>query len=205
MLHLLRTQDVELVGLVTTVNEAFDRVAMHGVRRTLVEAQANSVGVPLWPVPLPWPCSNQEYERIMGEVCRRAVELGIDSMAFGDLFLADIREYRERQLRGTGLTPLFPLWGKPTDVLARDMIAAGLKAKITCLDPKALPRSLAGRDFDEAFLAELPAGADPCGENGEFHSFVYNGPMFQKPIPVSLGETCERDGFVFADLLPAGA
>ncbi len=203
MLHLLRAQRVEIVGLVTTVNEAFNRVAMHGVRRVLVEAQANAAGIPLWPVALPWPCSNQQYEQIMGEVCRRAVEVGVDGMAFGDLFLQDIRQYRERQLKGTGLTPVFPLWKMPTDALAREMIAGGLRAKITCVDPKALAPSFAGRDFDLALLAELPPNIDPCGENGEFHSFVYDGPMFRKPIAVSVGETCERDGFVFADLLPA--
>jgi len=202
MLHLLRAQRVEIAGLVTTVNEAFDRVAMHGVRRVLLEAQANAAGIPLWPVALPWPCSNQQYEQIMGEVCRRAFEVGVDGMAFGDLFLQDIRQYRERQLQGTGLTPVFPLWKMPTGALAREMIAGGLRAKITCVDPKALPPSFAGREFDLAFLAELPPNVDPCGENGEFHSFVYDGPMFRKPIAVSVGETCERDGFVFADLLP---
>lgn len=203
-LHLLRGWKMEIVGLVTTLNQAFDRVAMHGVRRAILEAQASSVGIPLWPVPLPWPCSNEEYERIMGDVCRRAVALGIDTIAFGDLYLADIRKYRERQLQGTGLKPLFPLWEIPTNGLAREMIESGLKAKIACVDPKVLPGSFAGRDFDHAFLAELPAGVDPCGENGEFHSLAYDGPMFQKPLAVSVGEIIEKDGFIFADLVLNG-
>ena len=206
VLHALRDRDVEVVGLLTTLNQAFERVAMHAVRRTLLEAQAKSLGIPLWTVPLPWPCSNQQYEEIMAEVCQRAVGKGIEAVAFGDLYLVDVRQYRERQLQGTGLAPLFPLWGIPTDALAREMIASGLKAKITCVDPKVLPGRFAGRDFDEAFLTDLPDGTDPCGEKGEFHSFVHDGPMFQEPIPVTVGEICERDGFVFADLLgrPAG-
>ena len=201
VLHLLRDPNIEVAGLLTTLNQAFDRVAMHAVRRTLLEAQANSLGLPLWTVPLPWPCSNQEYETIMAGVCQRAAKQGIEVVAFGDLYLADVRQYRERQLQGTGLVPLFPLWGIPTDSLAQDMIANGLKAKITCVDPKVLPGRFAGRDFDEAFLTELPDGTDPCGEKGEFHSFVYDGPMFREPIPVRVGEICERDGFIFADLL----
>ena len=201
VLRALRDHDVEVAGLLTTLNQAFQRVAMHAVRRTLLEAQAKSLGIPLWTVPLPWPCSNQEYEEIMAGVCQRAVGQGIEVVAFGDLYLVDVRQYRERQLQGTGLAPLFPLWGIPTDALARDMIANGLKAKITCVDPRVLPPRFAGRDFDEAFLTELPDGTDPCGEKGEFHSFVYDGPMFQEPIPVRVGEICERDGFVFADLL----
>ncbi len=203
-LHLLRGLNLEIVGLVTTLNQAFDRVAMHGVRRALLEAQARATGIPLWPVPLPWPCSNEEYERIMSGVCRRAVALGIDTMVFGDLYLADIRKYRERQLQGTGLKPLFPLWGIPTNALAREMIESGLKAKIACVDPKVLPGSFAGRDFDHAFLAELPAGVDPCGENGEFHSLAYDGPMFHEPLSVSVGEIIEKDGFIFADLVLNG-
>jgi uncharacterized protein (TIGR00290 family) len=202
-LHLIR-HEVEVVGLVTTVNEAFDRVAMHGVRRALLQAQTDSLGLPLWIVPLPWPCSNEQYEGIMAALCRRAASAGIDAVVFGDLYLADVREYRERQLRGTGIEPLFPLWHKPTGELARAMIAAGLRAKVVCLDPKVLPVSFAGRDFDSAFLSDLPAGVDPCGEKGEFHSFVYDGPVFRNPIPVSVGEVCERDGFVFADLCHAG-
>ena len=202
-LHLLR-QDlaVEVVALVTTLNEAFDRVAMHAVRRELLEAQAQAVGLPLWTVPLPWPCSNEQYEARMRDLCARAVSEGVQAMAFGDLFLADIRAYREKQLAGTGLEPLFPVWQIPTAQLARDMIAAGLRARITCVDPKVLPADFAGREFDAAFLADLPPTVDPCGENGEFHSFVYDGPGLSKPIQVLTGEIVERDGFVFADLAP---
>jgi uncharacterized protein (TIGR00290 family) len=200
-LHLLRQDPtVEIVALVTTLNEQFDRVAMHAVRRELLELQAESLGVPLWTVPLPWPCSNEEYERRMRDLCTRAIDEGVDAMAFGDLFLADIRAYREKQLAGTGLEPLFPVWQIPTGQLAVEMVGSGLKAKITCIDPKLLPVEFAGRDFDLQFLADLPSGIDPCGENGEFHSFVYDGPGFRQPINVSVGEIVERDGFVFADL-----
>ena len=206
-LHLLRQNpSIEVVALITTINQEFDRVAMHAVRRELVELQADAAGLPLWKVPLPWPCSNEEYEARMREVCARALGEGVEAIAFGDLFLADIRAYRERQLAGTGLEPLFPVWQIPTRELAATMIASGLHAKITCVDPKLLPRQFAGREFDTAFLNDLPAGVDPCGENGEFHSFVYAGPMFGTPIPVELGEIVERDGFFFADLkgtLPA--
>jgi uncharacterized protein (TIGR00290 family) len=202
-LHLLRQDpSVEVVALVTTLNEKFDRVAMHAVRRELLELQAESVGVPLWTVPLPWPCSNEEYEARMRELCARALRADVDAMAFGDLFLTDIRAYREKQLRGTALQLLFPVWQIPTAELARTMIASGLRAKITCVDPKVLPAEFAGRDFDSQFLADLPPGIDPCGENGEFHSFVYDGPGFREPINVSVGEVVERDGFVFVDLAP---
>lgn len=202
-LHLLRQQpQYEIAGLVTTINSAFDRVAMHSTRRALVEMQAQAAGVPLLAVPLPWPCSNNEYERIMKEVCSGAVEQGVTAMAFGDLFLADIRAYRERQLQGTGLEPLFPLWQIPTRRLAREMIAGGLRAKLVCVDPRKLALDFAGRDFDFALLADLPPEVDPCGENGEFHSFVYGGPMFDRGIPVLAGERVERDGFWFCDVLP---
>ena len=200
-LHLLRQDPtVEVVALITTINQEFDRVAMHAVRRELVEMQAESAGLPLWKVPLPWPCSNAEYEARMSQVCERAVREGVHAIAFGDLFLEDIRAYRERQLRGTGLAPLFPVWQIQTGELANEMIAAGLRAKITCVDPKKLSPDFTGREFDDAFLKDLPAGVDPCGENGEFHSFVYAGPMFRAAIPVELGEIVERDGFFFADL-----
>ena len=202
--RLLQDGDLEVVGLLTTINEAANRVAMHAVRRELLEAQAHAVGLPLWAVPLPSPCSNVEYERIMREVCRQAVENGVQAIAFGDLYLADVRQYRERQLQGTGLEPLFPLWETPTPKLASEMIASGLRAKITCVDPRVLDRTFAGREFDTDFLANLPAHADPCGENGEFHSFVYNAPDFRGPLHIRLGEIVERDGFVFADLLPVG-
>jgi uncharacterized protein (TIGR00290 family) len=201
-LHLLRQNpSIEVVALITTINQEFDRVAMHAVRRELVELQAGSAKLPLWKVPLPWPCSNEDYEARMREVCARALGEGVEAIAFGDLFLADIRAYRERQLAGTGLEPLFPVWRFPTRELAATMIAAGLRAKITCVDPKLLPREFAGREFDTAFLNDLPAGVDPCGENGEFHSFVYAGPMFRAAIEVQVGKIVERDGFFFADLL----
>jgi uncharacterized protein (TIGR00290 family) len=203
-LHLLRQNpDIAVVGLLTTINESFDRVAMHAVRRTLLERQCEAAGLPLWAIPIPWPCSNQEYESRMSDVCRRAVSDGVQTIAFGDLYLADIRAYREKQLAGTGLEPVFPVWKLPTGALAREMIRSGLRAKITCVDPKILPSTFAGRDFNEDFLADLPAGVDPCGENGEFHTFVYDGPMFRRPVRVEVGEVVERDGFVFADLFEA--
>jgi uncharacterized protein (TIGR00290 family) len=202
-LQVLREQeDFEVVGLITTINSAFDRVAMHSTRRALVETQALAAGLPLTTVPLPWPCSNREYENIMKDVCARAVSQGVTAIAFGDLFLADIRAYRERQLKNTGLEPLFPLWQMPTAELARDMILAGLRAKLVCVDPTKLAPNFAGRDFDAQLLADLPPGADPCGENGEFHSFVYAGPMFRREIPIITGERVERDGFWFCDLMP---
>jgi uncharacterized protein (TIGR00290 family) len=202
-LHLLRQQpDVEVVALVTTLNEAANRVAMHAVRRVLVEAQAERVGLPLWAVDLPWPCSNDAYETRMRGVSDRAIAEGINAVAFGDLFLEDVRAYRVKHMEGTGLELLFPAWGIPTDVLAREMIAAGVKAKITCVDPKQLSASHAGCDFDQNFLDSLPPGVDPCGEKGEFHSFVYDAPMFTRPIAVRGGEVLERDGFVFADVIP---
>jgi len=204
-LHLLRRQSgIEIVALLTTINSEFDRVAMHGTRRALLEAQASAAGIPLWKVPLPWPCSNEEYESRMSALCARAIAEGVQAMAFGDLFLADIRAYREKQLAGTGIEPLFPVWQIPTAELARTMIASGLRAKITCVDPRVLSPEFVGRDFDSQFLADLPPTIDPCGENGEFHSFVYDGPGFRRPIDVSVGELVERDGFVFADLALAG-
>jgi uncharacterized protein (TIGR00290 family) len=203
-LHVLRRQaGLEIVGLITTINSAFDRVAMHSTRRALVEMQAAAAGLPLVPVPLPWPCSNADYECAMKAVCDQAVAQGVSAIAFGDLFLADIRAYRERQLANTGLEPLFPLWQIPTDELAQEMIRSGLQARLVCVDPKALPSNFAGRDFDQQFLRDLPAGVDPCGENGEFHTFAHAGPMFRQPIPIIAGERVERDGFWFADLLPA--
>ena len=204
-LHVLRRKNVEVEALLTTINEAADRVAMHGVRRTLVEAQSGAAGVALWKVPLPWPCTSEDYESRMAEACRRAVAQGFDSIAFGDLYLRDVREYRERQLAGSGLTPLFPLWGIPTAPLAREMIAAGLRARIACVDSTALDGGFAGREFDHALLADLPERVDPCGENGEFHTFVCDGPMFRAPVGVETGEVRKIDGFVYADLLPCRA
>lgn len=195
--------EYEVVGLLTTFNTSADRVAMHGVRRSLVRAQAAAANLPLWEIELPWPCSNEQYESAMKSACERAVQDGIDCIAFGDLFLTDIRAYREKQLSGTGLQPVFPVWAIPTDILARDMINAGLRAKLTCVDSKQIDARFAGREFDAKLLSELPASADPCGENGEFHSFVYAGPMFREPMPIEAGEVVQRDQFFYADLLPA--
>ena len=196
---------LEIVALVTTFNEAFDRVAMHAVRRELVVSQARQACLPLWTVPLPWPCSNYEYEQRMKDLLRRAREQEITHFIFGDLFLEDIRAYREAQLAGSGIEPVFPLWceRQATPSLAREMIAADLQAYLTCVDPQKLPSSFAGRKFDARLLDDLPASVDPCGENGEFHSFCYAGPMFQAPILCQVGEQQLRDGFIFADLLPA--
>ena len=201
-LHLLRQQGVDVVGLFTSVNSAFDRVAMHGVRRELVQAQAEAAGLPLAELPIPNPCSNAQYQEIMGTFVARARAEGVTGMAFGDLFLTDIRAYREERLAGTGITPLFPVWDFPTDALAAQMHAAGVRATITCLDPRRIPQHFAGRDFYEVTHAGLP-GVDPCGENGEFHTFCSAGPMFRRTIPVATGEVVQRDGFVFCDLLPA--
>ena len=202
-LHILRQKsNVEVVGLLTTLNTEFDRVAMHGTRRTVLEAQAEAAGLPLWTIPLPWPCSNEIYESRMAEACARAVRDHIDAIAFGDLFLADVRSYRERQLAGTGLEPLFPLWQVPTDELARMMINAGLRAKLVCIDSRQLPVAFAGRDFDATLLRDLPPHVDPCGERGEFHSCVYGGPMFTRPIALNPGDIVDRDGFIYADFSP---
>lgn len=203
-LHTLRQQaDIELVGLLTTFNEKADRVAMHAVRRQLVEQQAAAAGLPLIPVFLPWPCSNAEYEAALKSALEQAqAESEIDAIAFGDLFLEDIRRYRETQMAALGIEPVFPIWQQPTDELARAMIDGGVKAYLTCVDPKQCPAEFAGREFDFTLLNELPASVDPCGENGEFHTFVFDGPMFDAPIGVRVGETIERDGFVLADVLP---
>lgn len=202
-LHRLRQDPaIEVVGLFTTLNQAFERVAMHGVRKQLLVQQAECVGLPLLTIDLPWPCSNEDYGRIMTGFIAEVVAKGIRHMAFGDLFLEDVRAYRERQLEGTGIRALFPLWGSDTRLLAREMMAAGLKARISTLDPKTLEMSLGGHDFDEALLAALPEGVDPCGENGEFHTLAYDGPMFMRPLAIKTGETVVRDGFVFTDLLP---
>jgi uncharacterized protein (TIGR00290 family) len=205
-LHQLRqTFPMTVAGLLSTVNEAFDRVAMHATRRNLLEAQAEAAGLPLHVVTLPWPCSNVEYEERMGAAVRRFVADGFTHVAFGDLFLEDVRRYREDKLSGTGLTPLFPLWKtKPTSDLARDMINGGLRGYLTCVDPRKLDPSFAGRAFDEALLQDLPSSVDPCGENGEFHSFVWDGPMFSHPIDVEVGERVMRDGFCFADVVSPG-
>jgi len=200
-LHALHQQNIEVSALLTTLNEAADRVAMHGVRRSLLEQQAAATGLPVWQIPLPWPCTNDDYEARMADACRRAVDEGYGSIAFGDLYLRDVRAYRERQLAGSGLTPVFPLWELPTAILARDMIDGGLRARLSCIDSRVLDPSFAGREFDRALLADLPATADPCGENGEFHSFVYAGPMFREPIAIETGEVRNVDGFIYTDLL----
>jgi uncharacterized protein (TIGR00290 family) len=201
-LHVLRQRgEYDVVGLLTTFNGEADRVAMHAVRRELVERQAAAAGLPLWGVPLPWPCSNEQYELLMAQTCAKAVAEGIEGVAFGDLFLEDVRAYRVKQLKDTGLELVFPVWGLPTGALAREMIASGTRAKLTCVDTGKLDRSFAGREFDSALLAELPESVDPCGERGEFHSFVYAGPMFDDVVPVLVGETVVQDQFVFADLI----
>jgi uncharacterized protein (TIGR00290 family) len=197
-----RRGEVEVVGLLTTVTESYGRVSMHGVRESLLELQASAVGLPLHRVPIPSPCPNAVYERAMGAAVGRLRADGVSRIVFGDLFLEDVRAYREERLRGSGVEPLFPLWGRPTDRLAEEMIASGLDARIVALDPRVVPKSFAGRTFDRALLAELPAGVDPCGERGEFHTCVVAGPMFDAPIPVAPGDVVERDGFVFADLVP---
>jgi len=205
-LHILgRHAECEIVGLLTTLNQKFDRVAMHGTRRSVLDAQARAAGLPLWDVPLPWPCSNADYEARMREVCGRAIDEKIDAIAFGDLFLEDIRTYREKHLRDLGLQALFPLWRLSTAVLAREMIAGGLRAKLTCVDTQQLPADFVGKDFDERLLAELPSTVDPCGERGEFHTCVYAGPMLNTTVDLEQGEVVMRDQFAYADFLPAAA
>jgi uncharacterized protein (TIGR00290 family) len=187
----------------TTMNREAERVAMHAVRSELLHMQASAAGLPLQEIRIPSPCTNADYESILHTFLTDALRQGIDCIAFGDLFLEDVRAYRERQLAAIGLTPLFPLWGSDTRALADEMIDGGLRARITCVDPRQVPAALAGRDFDQRFLRDLPRTADPCGERGEFHTFVYAGPMFAAPIAVECGEVVERDGFVFSDLLAA--
>jgi uncharacterized protein (TIGR00290 family) len=201
-LHLLRRSgEYEVGGLLTTVNERFGRVAIHGFRDELLVRQAEYAGLPLWQVPLPFPCSNAIYEARMAEACSKAVREGFSAVAFGDLFLEEIRSYRIAKLAGTGLEPVFPVWGVPTDQLAKEMMDGGLRARLTCVDPRKVPAEFAGREWNEALLRELPAGVDPCGENGEFHSFTYAGPMFREPINIVTGERVERDGYVYCDLI----
>jgi uncharacterized protein (TIGR00290 family) len=202
-LHVARLEGVaEIVGMLTTVNEVHDRVAMHGVRNALLDRQIAAVGLPAIKVNIPSPCPNEVYEARMEDACTEIKEQGIEHIVFGDLYLEDIRAYREEKLGAVGMTPLFPLWRRDTAKLARDMIAGGLVAHIACLDPGRLDRRFAGRRFDRSLLEELPDDIDPCGENGEFHTAVSAGPMFRAPIAVSIGETVERDGFVFTDIIP---
>jgi uncharacterized protein (TIGR00290 family) len=193
---------VEVVGLLTTFNSQFKRSAIHGVRQQLVRLQAQAANLPLIEVPLPWPCTNQQYDAIMGAAMDDASEqLQMDAVAFGDLYLEDIRNYRELQMAATGLELLFPLWQIPTRELAEQMISGGLKASVTCLDPRSLSEGFAGKEFTRQLLEQLPEAVDPCGENGEFHTFAWDGPMFERPIPVVAGEVVKREGFVYADLL----
>ncbi len=205
-LHTLRQNpQYDVAALLTTVNEHFGRVAIHGFREELLDRQAEATGLPVWKVPLPYPCTNEDYESRMGAVCLQAAQEGFEAVAFGDLFLEDIRAYRIERLAGTGLEPSFPIWGIPTDQLARQMVTAGLRARITCLDPRHLQESFCGRIFDESFLSDLPSAVDPCGERGEFHSFACAGPMFSQPIPVSHTHNVEREGFVYGELVLADA
>ncbi len=205
-LHLARQRgEVEVAGLLCSINARFQRVSMHGVRRALLQQQAQAAGMPLMTVELPWPCSNEEYERRMGAACARLRAQGVEVIVFGDIFLEDVRQYRERQLAGTGLEPLFPLWGSDTGALVREMLDAGVRARIACLDPARVDRSLAGAELTEAVVRWLPANVDPCGENGEFHTFVFDAPVFAHPLDVAAGEVVERDGFVYADLVAGGA
>lgn len=203
-LHVLRQDpQVEVAGLFCTVNKMFERVAMHGVRNSLLMQQAESAGLPLHIIEIPYPCSDAEYADAMTCFIDAATKENIECLAFGDLFLEEVRQYREKNLKATGLTPIFPLWGIPTDELSREMVAGGLKAVLTCVDPKRIPGKFSGKEYDAAFLKALPEEADPCGEYGEFHSFAYDGPMFHSPIKISVGETVRRDGFVFTDVLPS--
>ncbi len=200
-LHVTRTElELDVTALLVTMNAAADRVAMHAVRRELLAAQAARLDVPVHVVDIPSPCPNDVYEAAMTGALAVARDAGVERIVFGDLFLEDVRDYRETRLASTGITPVFPLWGRPTDRLARDMLGAGVRAVLTCIDPKVLGPELAGRDFDEALLAELPPGVDPCGERGEFHTFVWDAPGFSAPIDVEVGEVVERDGFVFCDV-----
>ncbi|HLK44481.1 MAG TPA: hypothetical protein VKT18_00770 [Acidimicrobiales bacterium] len=202
-LHDLRARgELEVVGLVTTVNSTADRVAMHAVRRSLLEAQADALSLPLHVVELPWPCPNDVYEGRMADALAVASEDGVEAIAFGDLFLEDVRAYRERSLEGSGLVPVFPLWERPTDLLARELVALGIRAVLTCVDPAQAPAALAGRWYDDGLLDELPATVDPCGERGEFHTFVVDAPDFAHPLDVEVGQVVERDGFVFCDVVP---
>jgi uncharacterized protein (TIGR00290 family) len=200
-LHAVRTQnDLDVTALLVTMNAEADRIAMHAVRRELLAAQAARLDLPVHVVDIPSPCPNDVYEAAMTGALAVARDAGVERMVFGDLFLEDVRDYRETRLADTGITPVFPLWGRPTDRLARDMLGAGVRAVLTCIDPTVLDPELAGRAFDEALLAELPPGVDPCGERGEFHTFVWDGPGFRAPIDIEVGDVVERDGFVFCDV-----
>lgn len=203
-LHVLRQDpEIEVVGLMTTVNQLYQRIAIHAVRLELLQRQAAAVDLPLHIIDLPYPCTNDQYEAAMATFIAGAKDRQIECMAFGDLFLQDVKEYREAKLTGTGITPLFPIWLTPTGELASNMIANGVRAVVTCIDPRLVPSSFAGREFNEQFLSDLPPNVDRCGERGEFHTFVFDGPMFSRPVPIEVGDIVEREGFVYADLLPA--
>jgi uncharacterized protein (TIGR00290 family) len=201
-LHALQQDpEINLLGLFSVVNKAYDRVSMHATRVDLLLDQADAIGLPLQIINIPHPCSNEECDAIMRSFVGNAAENGIECMAFGDLFLRDIREYRENQLRETGIKPIFPNWNIPTDILAEQMLSSGVEAYISCVDPRKIPGALAGRRWSRTLLDELPENVDPCGENGEFHTVVVDGPMFQARIPIHIGETVEREGFVFTDII----
>lgn len=203
-LHRIRAGgSVEIAGLLAAVNSEFGRISMHGVRRELAELQAAAAGLPLIPVELPWPCPNEEYDRRMAAACARLRAGGVEAIVFGDIHLAEVRAYRESRLAGTGIEPLFPLWGLSPHTLIMEMLEAGLRCIITCLDPARIDRALAGKELTPETVRSLPAQVDPCGENGEFHTFAFAGPMFRRPLRIRPGRIVERDGYVFADLLPA--
>ncbi len=203
-LHVMRQDpDIAIDGLFSTINQKFDRVAMHAVRVTLLQHQSDSIGLPVQLIPIPYPCSDADYAKIMNEFVKRETERGVECFAFGDLYLEDIREYREKSLSGSGIAPLFPIWGSDTRGLSAAMLESGLRAQITCVDPSQLAPDFCGREYDAGFLTDLPPDVDPCGEKGEFHSFAFDGPMFGHKIDIKIGETTTRDKFVFTDLLPA--
>lgn len=199
--QLSQQSDIRVEGLFCTINKTFERTAMHAVRLELLKLQAERLNLPLSIIEIPYPCTNDDYRQIMGDYVAKVQKMDISSFVFGDLFLEDIRDYRIAQLKGTGITALFPLWKKPTATLAREMIDSGQKAIITCVDPKQLDCDFVGREFDHGFLDDLPENVDPCGENGEFHSFVYESPLYSSPINIRVGEKVLKDGFMFADLL----
>jgi len=202
--RLLEDPRYDVLGLFCTINKTHSRTAMHGVRTELLKLQAERIGLPLEIIEIPYPCSNDDYERIMGDYVEKIREMAIDCFAFGDLFLEDIRDYRIEKLKGSGIEPIFPLWEIPTKQLATEMIAGGLRTVVVCIDPKQIPKAFVGREFNRSFLDDLPERVDPCGENGEFHSFVFDSPQFKKEINISVGEIVERDGFVYADVIPEG-
>lgn len=202
---LQQNPEIDLAGLFCTVTKAFDRVTMHGVRVELLLKQAESIGLPMEVIEIPYPCCNAEYEEIMGQFVASAKNDNIDCFAFGDLFLEDVRNYRAEKMEGTGIEAIFPLWGIPTDRLLTEMIDGGLRMVTTCINPKQIPEEFVGREFNQAFLDALPEHVDPCGENGEFHSFVFDGPMFSERIEISVGDIVHRDGYLFADILPNSA